>query len=278
MGDLKMLQDKKIGFIGSGAIAESLIDGILKAGLVMPSQITANDVTRDRLEHMADRFGINTTLNIQEIIKTSNILFLTVKPQIINSVLDAIAPFLLPSTLVVSVAAGITIGLLEAKLARIPIIRVMPNTPVAVGEGMSVLALGQYAGEENGQLVLTIFASVGRAIIMDENAMDAVTGLSGSGPAYAFVMIDALTDAGVRVGLTRNNALIMAAQTLLGAAKMVLETGEHPAKLRDMVTSPGGTAIAGVHSLEQHGVRAALIDAVQAATKRSQDMGKKKHE
>ena len=151
----------------------------------------------------------------------------------------------------------------------------MPNTPVAVGEGMSVIALGEYAGEANGELVLTIFSAVGKAIMMNESAMDAVTGLSGSGPGYVFVMIDALADAGVRAGLSRENSLVMAAQTLLGASKMVLETGEHPAKLRDMVTSPGGTTIAGIHVLEQRGVRAALIDAVQAATQRSQEMGKK---
>jgi pyrroline-5-carboxylate reductase len=278
MGDIKMLEHKKIGFIGSGAMAEALIDGIIRAGLVKPSQIIVNDISQSRLEHMKTKFGVEITLSIKELVKMTNILFLTVKPQIINGVLDSIAPFLLPTTVVISVAAGISIGLLENKLARIPIVRVMPNTPVAVGEGMAVIALGQYAGEENGELALTIFSSVGRAIIMDESSMDAVTGLSGSGPGYAFVIIDALTDAGVRVGLTRQNALIMAAQTLLGSAKMVLETGEHPAKLRDMVTSPGGTAIAGIHVLEQHGVRAALIDAVQAATKRSQEMGKKKHE
>ncbi len=272
-----MLQNKKIGFIGSGAMAEALIDGILKANLVTPSQIIVNDISQNRLEYMAGKFGVLTTLSIKDTVKAADILFLTVKPQIINGVLDAIAPLLSPTTLVVSIAAGITIGILESKLIRIPIVRVMPNTPVSVGEGMSVLALGHYAGEENGELVLTIFASVGRAIIMDENAMDAVTGLSGSGPGYVFVLIDALTDAGVRVGLSRQNSLVMAAQTLLGAAKMVLETGEHPAKLRDMVTSPGGTAIAGIHILEQKGVRAALIDAVQAATKRSQEMGKKSH-
>ncbi len=272
-----MLQDKKIGFIGSGAMAEALIGGILKAGLVMPNHIIANDISQNRLQYMTDKFGILTDLSIKETVKASDILFLTVKPQIINGVLDTIAPLLSPTTLVVSIAAGITIGMLENKLVRIPIVRVMPNTPVAVGEGMSVLALGHYAGEENGKLVLTVFSSVGRAIIMEESAMDAVTGLSGSGPGYVFVLIDALTDAGVRVGLSRQNSLVMAAQTLLGAAKMVLETGEHPAKLRDMVTSPGGTAIAGIHMLEQRGVRAALIDAVQAATKRSQEMGKKSH-
>lgn len=270
-----MLQDKKIGFIGSGAMAEALINGILKAGLIEAGQIIVNDISQKRLEYMTEKFGISTTLSIKDTVKNADILFLTVKPQIINSVLDTIGPLISPATLVVSVAAGITIEVLEKKLTHIPIIRVMPNTPVAVGEGMSVLALGNYASEENGELVLSIFSSVGRAILMDEGMMDAVTGLSGSGPGYVFVLIDALTDAGVRVGLSRQNSLIMAAQTLLGAAKMVIETGEHPGKLRDMVTSPGGTTIAGIHVLEQKSVRAALIDAVQAATNRSQEMGKK---
>lgn len=273
-----MLQNKKIGFIGSGAIAEALIGGIIKARLIAPEQITTNDISQSRLDYMHSKLGVQTTLDIEKIVKGVNILFLTVKPQVVQSVLDVIAPFISRATLVVSVVAGVTTKVLQEKLPSIPIVRVMPNTPVAVGEGMSVIALGEYAGEENGNLVLTIFSSAGKAIKMDESAMDAVTGLSGSGPGYAFVLIDALADAGVLVGLSRQNAIVMAAQTLLGAAKMVLETGEHPAALRDKVTSPGGTTIAGVYALEQRGVRVALMDAVQAATKRSQEMGKKTNE
>ena len=273
-----MLQGKKIGFIGSGAMAEALIGGIIKAGLIQPNQMIVSDISQNRLDYMQEKFQINTTLCIEEVVKEAQILFLTVKPQVIPAVLDAIAPIISPTTLVVSIAAGITIHVLQNKMPHVPIIRVMPNTPVAVGEGMSVIALGKYAGEQNGEIVFTIFSSVGRAIIMDESSMDAVTGLSGSGPGYAFLLIDALADAGVRVGLSRQNSLMMAAQTLLGAAKMVLETGEHPAKLRDMVTSPGGTTIAGIHVLEQQGVRAALIDAVLAATHRSQELGKKTYE
>ncbi len=270
-----MLQGKKIGFIGSGAMAEALIGGILHAGLVQPVQITVSDISQTRLDYMKEKFGIHTTLQMQDVVQGANILFLTVKPQIIPTVLTGIASLVGPTTLVVSIAAGITIQTLQDKMPGIPIVRVMPNTPVSVGEGMSVIALGEYAGEESGQLVLTLFAAVGKAIRMDESAMDAVTGLSGSGPGYAFVLIDALADAGVRAGLSRQHSITMAAQTLLGAAKMVLETGEHPAKLRDMVTSPGGTTIAGIHVLEQRGVRAAVSDAVQAATARSQEMGRK---
>ena len=270
-----MLQGKRISFIGSGAMAEALISGILHAGLVVPDQIMVSDISKQRLAYMQDKYKIHTTVTTQEVVTKADILFLTVKPQVMPVVLNSIASYIAPTTLVVSVAAGITIKELQDKLPSLPIIRVMPNTPVAVNEGMSVIALGEYAGEENGQLVLSLFSAVGKALRMEEKDMDAVTGLSGSGPGYAFLLIDALSDAGVRVGLTRQNAVIMAAQTLLGAAKMVLETGEHPAKLRDMVTSPGGTTIAGIHLLEQKGVRAALIDAVQAATNRSQEMGKK---
>ncbi|MBP2662615.1 MAG: proC [Firmicutes bacterium] len=270
-----MLINKQIGFIGGGAMAESIIRGILSAGLVMPSQIMVNDISSERLAHLSSSFAIATTLDSQEIVKQSDILFLTVKPQVISGVIDTIAPIVTKTTIVVSVAAGVPIDMLQSKMSGVPIIRVMPNTPVAVGEGMSAMALGKYATKAVSDPIAQVFASVGQVVTVSEDSMDAVTGLSGSGPAYAFVVIDALADAGVRVGLSRQTSILLAAQTLMGAAKMILETNEHPAKLRDMVTSPGGTAIAGVHILEQKGVRAALIDAVVAATKRSREMGKR---
>ncbi|CQR74605.1 Pyrroline-5-carboxylate reductase [Sporomusa ovata DSM 2662] len=270
-----MLINKQIGFIGGGAMAESIIRGILHAELVMPSQIMVNDISCERLAYLNSTFAIATTPDSQEIIKQSDIVFLTVKPQVIANVIDTIAPLVPKTTIVVSVAAGVTIATLQSKLAEVPIIRVMPNTPVAVGEGISAMALGKYATKAISDPVAEVFASVGRVVTVSEDSMDAVTGLSGSGPAYAFVLIDALADAGVRVGLPRQTSILLAAQTLMGAAKMVLETNEHPAKLRDMVTSPGGTTIAGVHVLEQKGVRAALIDAVVAATERSREMGKR---
>ena len=270
-----MLINKQIGFIGGGAMAESIIRGILSAELVMPSQIMVNDISSERLAHLSSSFAISTTLDSQEIVKQSDILFLTVKPQVISGVIDTIAPIVTKTTIVVSVAAGVPIDMLQSKMSGVPIIRVMPNTPVAVGEGMSAMALGKYATKAVSDPIAEVFASVGQVVTVSEDSMDAVTGLSGSGPAYAFVVIDALADAGVRVGLSRQTSILLAAQTLMGAAKMILETNEHPAKLRDMVTSPGGTAIAGVHTLEQKGVRAALIDAVVAATKRSREMGKR---
>ncbi len=270
-----MLTNKQVGFIGGGAMAEALIRGILEARLVTPSQLTVSDVSKERLDYLRSTFMVSTTHDSQEIAKQSDILFLTVKPQVINGVIESIAPVVAKSTVVVSVAAGITIAAFQGKMPGVPIIRVMPNTPVAVGAGMSAMALGKYVTNTVSEPVAQIFGAVGKVVTVTEDTMDAVTGLSGSGPAYAFVLIDALTDAGVRVGFSRQTAVLLAAQTLMGAAKMVLETGEHPAKLRDMVTSPGGTAITGVHVLEQNGVRAALIDAVVAATNRSREMGRR---
>ncbi|MBP2653062.1 MAG: proC [Firmicutes bacterium] len=270
-----MLNNKIIGIIGGGAMAEALIRGMLTAKLVAAERIVVSDVSEERLSFLANTFGVRTSLDSKAVSNQADVLFLAVKPQVISGVLDEIASSTKKTTVVVSIAAGITIAVLEAKLPGVPVIRVMPNTPVAVGAGMSAVALGSYATTAMGDLAATVFASVGRVVIVNESAMDAVTGLSGSGPSFAYVLIDALSDAGVRVGLPRQMALTLAAQTLLGAAKMVLETGEHPAKLRDMVTSPGGTSIAGVHVLEQRSVRAALIDAVVAAAERSREMGTK---
>lgn len=270
-----MLKNKHIGFIGGGAMAGALISGLVKGAHVSPGQISVNDTVLDRLKYLENTFGVSTSTDGQAVAAKADILFLTVKPQVISEVLDIVAPAISKSTAVVSVAAGITINAIQDKMPGVPIVRVMPNTPVAVNEGMSAIALGTYASKEIEEAVAYIFGSVGRVVTVEENMMNAVTGLSGSGPAYAFVLIDALSDAGVRAGFSRQTSVLLAAQTLLGAAKMVLETGEHPAKLRDMVTSPGGTAITGVHMLEQRSVRAAMIDAVMAATERSKEMGKR---
>lgn len=270
-----MLTDKRIVFIGGGAIAEAILRGILKAGLVSAAQVTVCDVAAERLAYLNSTFAVSTSLDSAEAAAKADVLFLTVKPQVIGGVLDTLSPAVAKTTIVISVAAGITIATLQNKLPEVPIVRVMPNTPVAVGEGMSAVALGQYADAKSGEIALAVFSSVGKAVKVGEEALDAVTGLSGSGPGFMYVLIDALADAGVRVGLPRQLALTLAAQTMCGSAKMVLETGEHPGKLRDMVTSPGGTTIAGIHVLEQQRVRAALIDAVVAATERSREMGQK---
>lgn len=269
-----MFSDKKIGFIGGGAMCEALIGGLLKNKLLKPEQITVNDVVADRLKYLKERYLIGMSESSQAVAVSSDILFLTVKPQVIFAVLAGIGNAVSKKTIVVSIAAGIKILTLEKYLTGVPVIRVMPNTPVAVGEGMSAVSRGTHADEATAIMISEMFSAVGRSIIVDESLLDAVTGLSGSGPAFFFLMLDALSDAGVRVGLSRQNALLLSAQTMLGAARMVLETGEHPGKLKDMVTSPGGTTITGVQILENHAIRAALIEAVVAATTRSRDMGK----
>lgn len=270
-----MLTNKKIAFIGGGAIAEAILRGMLKAGLVSAAQVTVCDLSAERLTYIKGALAVATSLDGAETAAKADVLFLTVKPQVIGDVLDTIGPMVAKTTLVISVAAGITIATLQNKLPEVPIVRVMPNTPVAVGEGMSAVALGQYADAKAGEVALAVFSSVGKAVKVSEEAMDAVTGLSGSGPGFMYVLIDALADAGVRVGFPRQLAITLAAQTMYGSAKMVLETGEHPAKLRDMVTSPAGTTIAGIHVLERQQVRAALMDAVVVATERSREMGQK---
>ena len=269
-----MLENKRIGFIGGGAMCEAMIGGLLHKGLLKPEQITVNDVASSRLTLLQQQYAVKTTDSATKVAGESEILFLTVKPQVMATVLSNIGKVVPKKTIVVSIAAGIKIATMEKYLLGVPVIRVMPNTPVAVGEGMSAVARGTHADEKTAQLISELFAAVGRSVVVEESMMDAVTGLSGSGPAFFFLMLDALSDAGVRVGFSRQNALLLSAQTMLGAAKMVLETGEHPGKLKDMVTSPGGTAITGVHMLETHSIRASLIEAVVAATARSRDMGK----
>lgn len=268
-----MLNTKKVGFIGGGVMAEAIIKGLINTKLVESNNITISDVSAARLKYMASKLGVNTVSNNVLVAEQSDVLFLAIKPQVIKNILKELAPIVSKKTIVISIAAGISTTTIGEYFPDVPIIRVMPNTPLAVGEGMSAIALGENATKEDGELALQIFSTSGRAVIVDEHLLDGVTGLSGSGPGYAFVMIDALADAGVSVGLSRQTALMLAAQTLLGAAKMVLETGEHPAKLRDAVTSPAGTTIAGIHVMEQRGVRAALIDAVITASKRSAEMG-----
>ncbi|MGI6091385.1 MAG: pyrroline-5-carboxylate reductase [Veillonellaceae bacterium] len=270
-----MLNSKRIGFIGGGAMAEAIITGLLNSGLGKSANIMVSDISHSRLEYLSKKFSITTAYDNQQIAEQSEILFLAVKPQVLDSVITPLKSAVSQSTLVLSIAAGVSIAKLEKYLPSIPIIRVMPNTPLAVGEGMSAISLGKHASTADGEVAMQIFSASGKAVVVDESLLDAVTGLSGSGPGYGFVIIDALADAGVKVGLSRQAAIMLAAQTLLGTAKMVLETGEHPAKLRDMVASPAGTTISGIHVLEQRGVRAALIDAVIAASERSAEMGKR---
>ena len=262
-------------FLGGGQMAEALIRGVLEAGLVSAGRIMATDVRLERREHLAREVGIATEQDNRAALGFGSVIFLTVKPQDLPAVLGEIGPATGPEQLVVSIAAGVPLSKIQSAFANpTPVIRVMPNTPCLVRAGMAVLALGPHAGRGHAELVLRIFNAVGRAVTLPEAHLDAVTALSGSGPAWVSMVVEALIDGGVRAGLPREVATTLAVQTTLGTAEMLTRTGEHPARLKEMVTSPGGTAIAGVHALERAGLRAAFMDAVVAATERSRELGR----
>ncbi|MFW6125303.1 MAG: pyrroline-5-carboxylate reductase [Pirellulales bacterium] len=270
--------DQRIGFVGSGRMATALAHGFLSAGLVTAESVIASDVLEAARKAFQKQTGSKTTLDNLEVLASSDLVFLAVKPQAIPGVVSQLEPALTPYHLVVSIAAGVTLGQLADGLgAHRRIVRVMPNTPCLVGASASAYCLGGSAGEEDGRLVHELLSAVGVCFELPESLMDAVTGLSGSGPAFICVVIEALADGGVRMGLPRDVATALAAQSVFGSAKMVLETGQHPGSLKDMVASPGGTTIAGLHALERGRLRAALIDAVEAATLRSAELGQAKH-
>jgi pyrroline-5-carboxylate reductase len=265
---------KTIGFLGTGNMAEALIKGLIAAGVVEPAQIHGSDPRRERCQDLTARFGIVTTTRNVDVVKAAEIVVLSVKPQILPQVLDEVAQHLPPHALIISIAAGIPVSSIEKRLPKgTRVVRTMPNTPALVGAGATAIAAGGHATPEDLEAAKKIFDAVGMTVLLDEEQLDAVTGLSGSGPAYVFLIIEALSDAGVKMGLSRYNAQALAAQTVLGSAKLLLETHEHPGRLKDMVTSPGGTAIAGIATLEAGGLRTTLINAVEAATRRSQELG-----
>lgn len=268
-----MLDGKTLGFLGGGNMAAALVKGILHAKLVEPNRVIVSDVKKERLESLHDTHGIQTTLDNDELVAKADVIVLAVKPQVIDKVLSGIKvdP---KKHLVISVAAGVPVSAMESRLPDgTHLVRSMPNTPATALAGATAIAAGTHATEEDLALANRIFSAVGRVVTLDESLLDAVTGLSGSGPAYVMLMIEALADGGVKVGLHRDTALLLAAQTVFGSAKLLLETGEHPGRLKDMVTSPGGTAIAGLHTLESGGLRRTLIDAVEAATNRAVQLG-----
>ena len=270
-----MLKNKKISLIGTGNMGEALLSGLISSGSSDPKNIICTDVRENRLKSIQEKYGVQTTADNIKAVEVSEIIIYAVKPQIIASVLRETAPCLDMSKLIISIAAGVPLAAIESCLnKRLRLIRVMPNIAAFVKESASVIAAGGNATEEDIKLSLAIFDSMGRSIFLKENIlMDAITGLSGSGPAYIFLIVDAMADAGVKVGLSREDALFLSSQTVLGAAKLLLETKEHPGRLKDMVTSPGGTAIAGIHTLEKGGLRTTIINAVEAATNRSRELG-----
>jgi pyrroline-5-carboxylate reductase len=268
------MKSQRIGMLGAGNMAGALIRGLLASKSVTKDQIFASDVRADHLKELEAQYGIKTFSDNVQLAAASNLVVLAVKPQVVDRVLDQMSTSFAPGTLLVSIAAGVPIRSLEARLPEhVRVIRAMPNTAAIALAGATGIAPGSRATQDDIDVTQALFAAIGRSVVLDETLIDAVTGLSGSGPAYVMVMIEALADGGVKVGLHRDTALLLAAQTVYGSAKLLLETGEHPGRLKDMVTSPGGTAIAGLHTLESGGLRRTLIDAVDSATKRAVELG-----
>ena len=261
------LWNSKIALIGAGNMAEALVSGMLKAGLANSKNMHATDVSPSRLERFHSLYNIQGDSNNLAATQSADIVILAVKPQVMDEVLDEIKSEAAAPRLFISIAAGYPIKRVLSNLnTKAAVIRAMPNTPSIILEGVTALAAGPGVSADQIQSAVDIFDAVGKTVQIDEGLLDAVTGLSGSGPAYVYVIIEALADGGVRMGIPRQTAQILAAQTLLGTAKMVLELGDHPGALKDRVASPGGTTIAGLHSLEQGGLRATLMNAVEAAT------------
>jgi pyrroline-5-carboxylate reductase len=268
-----MFENKKIAVLGAGKLGEALITGMLDAGIVAKSQFIATAAHAERLEQIRARLGVETTLSNGEAVRQSQLALLCVKPQTMEEVVRQISDDLTPGHLLISVAASVTTRFIENLLDKpIPVIRTMPNTPCLIKQGMSAIAPGRHASAEHISQACMIFNAIGRSLILDEKHMDAVTGLSASGPAFVYIIIESFVDAGVKVGLPREVATQLAAQMVLGASSMVLETGEHPAKLKDVVTTPAGCTIDGILELEDGGLRVTLIKAVVKATQRAKEL------
>jgi pyrroline-5-carboxylate reductase len=269
-----MATQLKIGFLGAGKMATALARGFVRAELVVPRELAVIDPVAAAREHFAAETGANTFATNLEVANAAKVLMLATKPDQVAAALAEISGAFTKNHLLISIAAGVTLAKLEAALpAGARVIRVMPNTPALVGAGAAAFALGKNASAADGELAQKLLSAVGIAFQVKENLLDAVTGLSGSGPAYVYQFIEALSDGGVAAGLPRDVALKLAAQTVLGAAKMVLETGQHPGVLKDQVTSPGGTTIEGVHELEKGRLRGTVMSAVRAATEKSRKLG-----
>ena len=270
-----MSSSVKVGFIGAGKMATALAKGLCQAGFTTPDSILASDPISATRQDFQTQTGCQCIESNAEVAKKSDVIVLAVKPQQLRAVLTELNPAIQASHLVLSIVAGISIDTMTSILGhQRRVVRIMPNTPCLVGASASAFSLGGTATAADGELVERMLTAVGIAFAVPESLIDAVTGLSGSGPAFVYLMIEALSDGGVRVGLPRAVATQLAAQTLLGAARMVLETKQHPGALKDAVASPGGTTIAGLHALEAGGLRGILMNAVQAATQRAQELSR----
>lgn len=268
-----MLARTKIAVIGAGKLGEALIGGMLDAKIVKKDQFIATAAHRERLDLIQKKLGIKVTLSNGEAVRKSHLVLLCVKPQTVEEVLRQIADDLTPRHVLISVAASVSTRFMEGILAKpIPVIRAMPNTPCLIREGMTAVARGTHASDSQVEMAQRMFSAIGRCLIVDEKHMDAVTALSASGPAFVYTIIESLIEGGVKVGLPRDVATLMAAQMVHGAANMVLQTGEHPAKLKDIVTTPAGCTVDGLLEIEEGGLRVTLIKAVDRATRRAREL------
>lgn len=270
-----MLENKKIALIGSGNMGEALISGLVASKSTGADNIICTDLNQVKLDSIKKKYGVSVTTDNITAVEMADIVIYAVKPQILEKVLRQTASMLNMDKLIISVAAGVPMAVIELCLKKdLRLIRVMPNIAAFVKQSATAIAAGKNATQEDIDTAMEIFNSVGESIFLGENdLMDAVTGLSGSGPAYIFLIVDALADAGVKMGLSRQDARSLATQTILGAATLLKETKIHPGELKDRVTSPGGTSIVGLHTLEKGGLRTTLINAVEAATNRSKTLG-----
>jgi pyrroline-5-carboxylate reductase len=265
-----------IAILGAGKIGEALLSGLLGAGRAAGS-LMFSERSADRTDELTRRYGVRG-VDVPTAAREADVLVVAVKPQDIDPLLAEVAPAVADGTLVVSVAAGLPTSLYESRLPEgIPVVRVMPNTPILVGEAMSAISAGSHATAEHLELVEELLRSVGKVVRVPESQQDAVTALSGSGPAYFFFLVEAMIDAGILLGLPRAVAAELIIQSAVGSARMLADTGEHPVSLREAVTSPGGTTIAAIRELENHGVRAALLSAIEAAAQRSAELGRAQH-
>ena len=270
-----MRDDIQIGIIGGGAMAEALIAGMTERGALRPSQISVSEHKGMRCDTLIQRYAVHAQVGAESFLPRIHLLILAVKPAAVKEAMRETAALLRSDALVLSIVAGLTVAELEAAYPNHPVVRAMPNTPLAVGAGMSAYARGTHADAAVCATVEAVLGAAGRTVVVHESDLDAVTGLSGSGPAYAFLVLEALIEGGVAAGLKRETASLLAAQTLLGAAQMALTAEHSAADLRAAVTSPAGTTAAGLRVLERTGVRSAFMEAVLAATKRSQELGER---
>jgi pyrroline-5-carboxylate reductase len=267
--------DRHIAVLGAGNMGSALIKGIINAKLTPPKKIIACDINPAKLQTFSADWKIHTTLDLKEAVKESEIILLCVKPQTLPKVLENIKGSIKTGHLLISIVAGVRIAFIQKMIeTKVGIVRTMPNIAATVDEGAAAIAFGEHVTAEQQKIAKQIFEAVGDIVVVAEEQLDAVTGLSGSGPAYIYMVIESLIDGGVKMGLSRDIASKLAIQTVLGSAKLAKNSGLHPAILRDQVTTPGGTTINAIHELETHGLRAMLINAVVTATKRSEELSK----